>query len=208
MLAFSTCSLDKVVAKCKNFPSTLKFQIAWLVLALSRQTSSSTMVLMFTPQETMPCTFATRAVRTVNTSARCQWVRQGTTSRMYLFRTRVLGHSQAHNTRHGSMEQTSWAIEGGDDATREVQGHKFAIGDSGAPMLCSMFCRELGRRHTHVGFCRSKDPKICADPGVEHITQRMEPRAGVAKDWITHSLYWARSGKHTSDLPHGCTLLC
>ena len=119
---------------------------------------------------------------------------QGTT-RMYLFVNAVLGHPQAHNTRHGSMEQTSWAIEGGDDATCEVQGHKFAIGDSGAPMLCSMFCRELGRRHTHVDFCRSNDIS-CTDPAVEHITQRMEPRPGVAKDWITHSLYWARSGKY------------
>lgn len=42
------------------------------------------------------------------------------------------GHPQLeHETRHGSMAQTVWTIEGGDDEPLEVQGHKYATGDSG-----------------------------------------------------------------------------
>ncbi|KAG8845343.1 hypothetical protein FRB96_002543 [Tulasnella sp. 330] len=52
------------------------------------------------------------------------------------------GHPQSeHETAHGSMENTAWAIEGGSDlfsdVSIEVQGRKFAATDGGAPQLCS-----------------------------------------------------------------------
>jgi hypothetical protein len=108
-----------------------------------------------------------------------------------------LGHAQEHSTSHGSMEQTTWAIDGDDDAVREIQGRKFSSGDSGAPMLCSMVCKELGR-HAHIAFCRSATAASCRDREVQHIKDRMQPEPGRAKDWITHSLHWARSGTYRS----------
>ncbi|KAF8321130.1 hypothetical protein DL93DRAFT_2224184 [Clavulina sp. PMI_390] len=103
------------------------------------------------------------------------------------------GHAQEHSTSHGSMEQTSWSLEGDDSATREVSGRKFSSGDSGAPMLCSMVCKELGR-HAHIDYCRSKDPKTCFDPGLQHISEVMSPNPLKPKDWVTHALSWARTG--------------
>jgi len=91
------------------------------------------------------------------------------------------------------MEQTTWAIDGDDDTVREIQGRKFSAGDSGAPMLCSMVCKELGR-HAHIAFCRSSSARDCTHREVQHITKRMGPDPSKAKDWITHSLHWARSG--------------
>jgi hypothetical protein len=91
------------------------------------------------------------------------------------------------------MEQTTWALDGGDDAVREIQGRKFSSGDSGAPMLCSMVCKELGR-HAHIAFCRSSSARDCTHREVQHITKRMGPDPGKPKDWITHALHWARSG--------------
>lgn len=101
------------------------------------------------------------------------------------------GHAQEHSTSHGSMIHTAWALEGDDDASREIGGHKIATGDSGAPMLCSMVCKELGR-HTHIAECRSPDPVNCSHPEAQHISGEQHQSC---RDWITHSLHWARSGK-------------
>ncbi|CAG8553504.1 2166_t:CDS:2 [Acaulospora colombiana] len=101
-----------------------------------------------------------------------------------------------HETSHGSMSQTEWVIEGDDDATLELEGRKYATGDSGAPMLCSMLCKTLGR-HAHIDTCRADDPANCSDAGVEHIKQKNGPGN---HDWITHRLFWARSGdEHDKD---------
>ncbi|PVF98362.1 hypothetical protein CPB86DRAFT_825740 [Serendipita vermifera] len=105
--------------------------------------------------------------------------------------TLPLGHPQnEHETSHGSMSQTEWVIEGDDDATLELEGRKYATGDSGAPMLCSMLCKTLGR-HAHIDACRADDPANCSEAGVEHIQGKNGPGN---HDWITHRLFWARSG--------------
>lgn len=91
------------------------------------------------------------------------------------------------------MEQTTWALDGDADAVREIQGRKFSAGDSGAPMLCSMVCKELGR-HAHIAYCRSARASDCTHREVQHIAKRMGPEPNKPKDWITHALYWARSG--------------
>lgn len=52
------------------------------------------------------------------------------------------GHpQQEHETSHGSMSKTRWAIDGPEEATLEVNGRKFASNDDGAPMLCSLVCK-------------------------------------------------------------------
>ncbi|PVF92927.1 hypothetical protein CPB86DRAFT_144289 [Serendipita vermifera] len=105
--------------------------------------------------------------------------------------TLPLGHPQnEHETSHGSMSQTEWVVEGDDDAILELEGRKYATGDSGAPMLCSMVCKSLGR-HVHIDTCRADDAANCNGAGVQHINGQK----GTGKhDWITHRLFWARSG--------------
>ncbi|KAF8607195.1 hypothetical protein BDV93DRAFT_488167 [Ceratobasidium sp. AG-I] len=107
--------------------------------------------------------------------------------------TLPLGHPQRlHETSHGSMTTTQWAIEGADqNAIYELQGRKFGTGDEGGPMLCHLVCADQGR-HAHIDYCR--DPDNCSEPECEHITERMQPNPGQAKDWISHNLKWARSG--------------
>ncbi|KAI9450271.1 hypothetical protein BJY52DRAFT_1227294 [Lactarius psammicola] len=53
--------------------------------------------------------------------------------------TRCAGHpQQEHETSHGSMSQTKWAIDGSDDTSVELEGRKFSSNDEGGPMLCNM----------------------------------------------------------------------
>jgi hypothetical protein len=102
----------------------------------------------------------------------------------------LAGHPQPeHDTSHGSMAQTEWFIEGDDSAVLEVRDHKYATGDSGAPMLCSLVCETLGR-HVHVDSCRPGEDGNCVGADLEHIDG-----SGGNKDWITHQLFWARSGE-------------
>ncbi|KAG8900671.1 hypothetical protein FRB99_005822, partial [Tulasnella sp. 403] len=103
------------------------------------------------------------------------------------------GHAQAeHDTAHGSMEHTSWAIEGAADVTIEVQGRKFGAQDNGAPQLCSSVCRNLGR-HAHIDYCRNVKGQ-CQEPESEHIKERMLPNPDRPKDWVSHKVFWARTG--------------
>ncbi|KIM19859.1 hypothetical protein M408DRAFT_334238 [Serendipita vermifera MAFF 305830] len=105
--------------------------------------------------------------------------------------TLPLGHVQSeHFTNHGSMAQTEWIVEGDDDTTLEVQGRKYATGDSGAPMLCSLLCEALGR-HVHVDSCRPDEDGKCIGAELQHVQR---PPGEESKDWITHRLFWARSG--------------
>jgi len=87
------------------------------------------------------------------------------------------------------MAETQWFVEGDDDAALELQGRKYATGDSGAPMLCSLLCETLGR-HVHIDACRPDENGQCVGLELEHMR-----RSGAHKDWITHRLFWARSGE-------------
>ncbi len=106
----------------------------------------------------------------------------------------LAGHpQQEHETSHGSMSKTKWAVDGPDGTVLEVDGRKFGTNDDGAPMLCSMYCRSMGR-HAHIEWCRSDNPRTCGGPELEHIRTAMQPHPQKAKDWISHSLYWKRTG--------------
>lgn len=103
------------------------------------------------------------------------------------------GHTQReHETAHGSMSHTEWALEDA-DAPFELSGHRFGSSDSGAPMLCSVYCSALGR-HAHIDFCKTEGSELCFGQEHEHIQQRMHPNPQKAKDYITHALHWRRSG--------------
>jgi hypothetical protein len=131
------------------------------------------------------------------------------------------GHPQhEHETSHGSMSkvrflrystlskvltiiyQTEWVVDGDDDTVVELQGHKFAAADGGAPMLCSLFCTAQGR-HAHIDYCRALSARECGDPEVSHITAAIRPNPARAKDWVTHELHWQRLGMFpSSDILH------
>lgn len=91
------------------------------------------------------------------------------------------------------MSMVKWSVEGPDETTLEVNGHKFATNDEGAPMMCNLYCTDLGR-HVHVDYCRSADIASCSGTEVQHISARVQPSPEKAKDWITHGLHWKRMG--------------
>ncbi|KAI0058500.1 hypothetical protein BV25DRAFT_1964893 [Artomyces pyxidatus] len=109
--------------------------------------------------------------------------------------TLPLGHAQQeHETSHGSMSSTRWAVDGPDGTTLELDGHKFSSNDEGAPMMCNIVCSSMGR-HTHIDYCRAQDGAPCDGPDVQHIKTKLTPNPDRAKDNITHSLHWRRMGK-------------
>ncbi|KAG8960525.1 hypothetical protein FRC03_006451 [Tulasnella sp. 419] len=106
--------------------------------------------------------------------------------------TLPLGHSQPlHETAHGSMENTRWLIEDGNEV--ELLGRRFVGHDSGGPQLCNMVCAQLGR-HTHVAICRTPHDVPCHGNDWEHSADVFFPFPQIPKDWISHKLYWARTG--------------
>ena len=88
------------------------------------------------------------------------------------------------------MSRTRWATYSPDGTSLELEGRKFSSNDDGAPMLCNLVCKLMGR-HVHIDYCRG-DP--CDNPETQHISERMVPNPDQPKDWITHGLYWRRMG--------------
>jgi hypothetical protein len=97
------------------------------------------------------------------------------------------------------MSRTRWAVEGPERTTIKLKGRKYSSNDDGAPMMCNLVCLEMGR-HVHVDYCRTgdrmppEDGTLCNVAEVEHIPARMFPHPNLPKDFVTHSLFWKRSG--------------
>ncbi|KAG2738992.1 hypothetical protein P692DRAFT_20882111 [Suillus brevipes Sb2] len=109
--------------------------------------------------------------------------------------TLLLGHpQQEHETRHGSMSLSRWAVDGPDDTGLEVEGRRFSSNDEGAPMMCNLVCQALGR-HVHIDYCRAEDATAClGNNEAQHIFGRLLPHSDRPKDFLTHNLFWRRSG--------------
>ncbi|KAH9056526.1 hypothetical protein EDB87DRAFT_1636600 [Lactarius vividus] len=108
------------------------------------------------------------------------------------------GHQQReHETSHGSMTQTRWAVDGPDGTSLELGGRKYSSNDEGAPMMCNLVCSSLGR-HVHVDYCRAAEDGTCDGAEVQHIGARIFPNPDKPKDWITHGLSWRRTGPEHS----------
>jgi hypothetical protein len=65
-------------------------------------------------------------------------------------------------------------------------------------MLCSMVCSAMGR-HVHIDTCRSQGPSCSGDGEIEHIPSVVgsivdDPSSSTEHDWVTHRLFWERSG--------------
>ena len=93
------------------------------------------------------------------------------------------------------MSNVRWSVDGPDEEGLEVDGRRFSTNDEGVPMMCSLVCKELGR-HAHIDYCRAKTPAECrVNNEVEHITKKLRPEPDRPKDFLTHNLFWKRSGK-------------
>ena len=104
------------------------------------------------------------------------------------------GHpQQEHETRHGSMSRTRWTVDGPDDVPLEIEGRKFSTNDEGAPMMCNLVCSAMGR-HVHIDYCRADQAACTGNEELQHLTKRIQPAPNRAKDALTHSLFWKRSG--------------
>ncbi|KAI0302836.1 hypothetical protein B0F90DRAFT_1667445 [Multifurca ochricompacta] len=95
-----------------------------------------------------------------------------------------------HETSHGSMSKTKWAIDGPDGTSLELGGHKFSSNDEGGPMLCNMVCASMGR-HVHIDYCRGD---ASHNSETLHLKEKIVPKPQIPKDWITHGLHWRRMG--------------
>ena len=104
------------------------------------------------------------------------------------------GHTQQeHETSHGSMAQTRWAIDGVDETGLDLGGRRFSSNDDGGPMMCNLVCSTMGR-HVHIDYCRTEETTPCGGAEIQHIDTRMIPNPDKPKDAVTHSLYWRRMG--------------
>ena len=94
------------------------------------------------------------------------------------------------------MSNAVWFVHGEHDGTVEVEGRKYAAGDPGDPMLCSLVCKSLGR-HIHVDTCRSSSGGgACGGgPGIQHTN---DPDSNENEDLISHRVFWGRSGEEMS----------
>lgn len=91
------------------------------------------------------------------------------------------------------MSQTRWAVDGPDGTSLELKGRKYSSNDDGAPMMCNLVCLAMGR-HVHVDYCRAQDGTPCDAAEVQHIPTGMVPDPARLKDFVTHKLYWKRTG--------------
>lgn len=93
------------------------------------------------------------------------------------------------------MSNVRWSVDGPDEEGLEVAGRRFSTNDEGAPMMCNLVCQVLGR-HVHIDYCRAKTPGECrGNNEVQHISRKLQPEPDQPKDYLTHNLFWKRSGK-------------
>ncbi|KAI0290685.1 hypothetical protein BC826DRAFT_1176746, partial [Russula brevipes] len=179
--------LSRAGMKHSNIQSTHKLQSGCSALAPFRQDRCPMRGHMHIARKASHFTSVKLAARTVAIFAR------------YLLMLMVVdkhtqGHAQQeHETSHGSMTQTRWAVDGPDGTSLELGGRNFSANDEGAPMMCNLFCSSMGR-HVHINYCRAEEGGPCDGEEVQHINGRMTPSPNKPKDFITHRLYWRRMG--------------
>ncbi|TFY70646.1 hypothetical protein EVG20_g2356 [Dentipellis fragilis] len=107
-----------------------------------------------------------------------------------------LDHFRPHSARTRDFAwlngRARWAIDS-PDGTVEHEGRKFSTNDDGAPMMCNLVCTSMGR-HVHIDWCRTEPDEPCEGAEVEHIPEQFLPEPNRPKDYITHGLYWRRTG--------------
>ncbi|EKM59287.1 uncharacterized protein PHACADRAFT_169805 [Phanerochaete carnosa HHB-10118-sp] len=56
-----------------------------------------------------------------------------------------------------------------------------------------MICQQMGR-HVHIDYCRTPVGQTCGGKGLQHCTARVAPEPMRPKDFVSHKLYWRRTG--------------
>ncbi|GBC20093.1 uncharacterized protein OCT59_006574 [Rhizophagus irregularis] len=99
------------------------------------------------------------------------------------------GHAQIHDTRHGNMTQTEL------DNEFDYAGHRLRVGDQGTFVLCNLHCKNLGR-HRHIDYCKNEKNCKSGNQGqdIQHINEKVQPNPEKPKDFISHKLFWERTG--------------
>ncbi|RHZ44791.1 hypothetical protein Glove_709g38 [Diversispora epigaea] len=101
------------------------------------------------------------------------------------------GHTQPlHETSHGNMIQTVFTSD--DDKTFEYGGHKLKSGDHGTFIMCNLHCKDAGR-HRHIDYCQNGS-NCKNEKNLQHIQGKVHPDPDKPKDYISHRLFWERSG--------------
>ncbi|PKY22475.1 hypothetical protein RhiirB3_503321, partial [Rhizophagus irregularis] len=95
------------------------------------------------------------------------------------------GHAQIHDTRHGNMTQTEL------DNEFDYAGHRLRVGDQGTFVLCN-----LASRHRHIDYCKNEKNCKSGNQGqdIRHINEKVQPNPEKPKDFISHKLFWERTG--------------
>ncbi|CAG8734386.1 10502_t:CDS:2, partial [Acaulospora morrowiae] len=90
------------------------------------------------------------------------------------------------------MTQTEFTSE---DQYFEYKGDKLQIGDHETLVLCNLYCKGTGR-HRHIDYCRNEETcKLNTNhPNIQHISAPVYPNPHQAKDFISHRLFWERTG--------------
>ncbi|GBC20091.1 uncharacterized protein OCT59_006577 [Rhizophagus irregularis] len=108
------------------------------------------------------------------------------------FCTLPYGHKQLHNTKHGidgNMTQIKFSEDNASEYT--------SVDSQGTFTLCNMHCKNLGR-HRHVGYCQNEE--ICKlrndndRHDLKHINEQIQPNPDRPKDFISHKIFWKRTG--------------
>ncbi|PKK70959.1 hypothetical protein RhiirC2_443579 [Rhizophagus irregularis] len=100
------------------------------------------------------------------------------------------GHpQQIHDTKHGNMTQTEFT---GEDDEFVYAGYNLRVGDQGTFVLCNFFCKDLGR-HRHIDYCQN-DENCELSRDMQHINVKVSPNPDKPKDFISHKLFWERTG--------------
>ena len=63
-------------------------------------------------------------------------------------------------------------------------------------MMCNLVCAALGR-HTHIEDCLAESAAACSgNDEIQHTNSQLSlPAASCHKDYVTHHLFWKRSGE-------------
>ncbi|CAG8512311.1 7486_t:CDS:10, partial [Scutellospora calospora] len=75
--------------------------------------------------------------------------------------------------------------------------HRLTAGDRGDFVLCHKLCENAGR-HRHIDYC--KTPDVCksgeakSEGSFEHISAPISPNPSKEKDYVSHCIFWERTG--------------
>ena len=125
------------------------------------------------------------------------WYVAGTVLPFCRVLTTCHGHpQQEHETsRRGPKSRTRWTIDGPDDASMEIEWRKFSTNDSeGTPMMCNLVWSVM-RRHVHIDYCRARQRALVTRSCITSQRGYSLIPVDQLKDFLTHSLFWKRSGK-------------